>query len=214
MVASYVQLLERRYKGKLDQDADDFIGFAVDGATRMQVLINDLLAYSRVGRVGRPMEPVDCNRVIEYALADLETSIEQDQAKITADPLPMVMGELGQLTQVFENLLGNGIKFHGEVSPRIHVSAERDSDFWQFSVSDNGIGIEPQYWERIFLIFERLHERTAYPGTGIGLAITRKIIERHGGHIWVKSEYGAGTQFLFTLPIVNKRMKNGKQQPD
>jgi len=211
MVASYVQLLERRYKGKLDQDADDFIGFAVDGATRMQVLINDLLAYSRVGR---PMESVDCNRVIEYALADLETSIEQDQAKITADPLPMVMGELGQLTQVFENLLGNGIKFHGEVSPRIHVSAERDSDFWQFSVSDNGIGIEPQYWERIFLIFERLHERTAYPGTGIGLAITRKIIERHGGHIWVKSEYGAGTQFLFTLPIVNKRMKNGKQQPD
>jgi len=160
------------------------------------------------------MEPVDCNRVIEYALADSETSIEQDQAKITADPLPMVMGELGQLTQVFENLLGNGIEFHGEVSPRIHVSAERDSDFWQFSVSDNGIGIEPQYWERIFLIVERLHERTAYPGTGIGLAITRKIIERHGGHIWVKSEYGAGTQFLFTLPIVNKRMKNGKQQPD
>ena len=210
MVASYVQLLARRYQGKLDADADDFIGYAVDGASRMQVLINDLLAYSRVERKGRPFEPVDCEQVISYVLTDLEASIEQTQATITSDALPVVSGDIGQLTQVFENLLTNSIKFHGDAPPRIHISAQRDGAWWRFSVRDNGIGIEPQYWERIFLIFERLHDRASYPGTGIGLAITKKIIERHGGQIEVRSEYGTGTEFLFTLPVQDEETENAQ----
>ncbi|MEO8393115.1 MAG: ATP-binding protein [Chloroflexota bacterium] len=216
MVASYVQLLARRYRGKLDQDADEFIGFAVDGASRMQVLINDLLAFSRVERKGRPFEPVDCERVLTNALEDLEMAIEQAEATITSDPLPTVMGDRGQLAQVFENLLSNAIKFHGDQPPVTHISAQREGDFWRFSVRDHGIGIEPQYWERIFLIFERLHDRTTYPGTGIGLAITKKIIERHGGKIEVKSELGAGTEFLFTLPAGDEDNKNAipHRQPD
>ena len=176
----------------------------------MQVLINDLLAYSRVERKGRPFEPVDCERVISYVLTDLEASIEQTQATITSDALPVVSGDIGQLTQVFENLLTNSIKFHGDAPPRIHISAQRDGAWWRFSVRDNGIGIEPQYWERIFLIFERLHDRASYPGTGIGLAITKKIIERHGGQIEVRSEYGTGTEFLFTLPVQDEETENAQ----
>lgn len=200
MVASYVQLLERRYRGRLDQDADDFIGFAVDGATRMQVLINDLLAYSRVGRQELLLEPVDCAYVLEMTLRNLEVRIEQLQAVITSDPLPTVPGEASLLVRVFQNLISNSLKFHRDVPPQIHISSLRDGAFWRFSVRDNGIGIEPQYWERIFLIFERLHSRAAYPGTGIGLAITKKIVERHGGRIWLTSEFGVGTEFFFTLP--------------
>ncbi len=201
MIASYVQLLARRYQGKLDQDADDFIGFAVDGANRMQTLINDLLAYSRVDRKGRPMERVNCEHVLEFALEDLKILIEQSQATITADPLPIVIGDTGQLTEVFENLLSNGIKFHATAPPCIHIAVADQGSDWRFSVRDNGVGIEPQYWDRIFLIFERLHDRTTYSGTGIGLAITKKIIERHGGRIWLQSEPGFGTEFYFTLPM-------------
>lgn len=208
MVASYVQLLARRYKGRLDADADDFINFAVDGASRMQLLINDLLAYSRVDRKGHLFENVDCGRVLGYVLTDLQMSIEQAQAVITSDVLPVVEGDMVQLIQVFENLLSNSLKFHREVPVRIHISVQHDENFWQFTVQDNGIGIEPVYWERIFLLFERLHDRASYSGTGIGLAITKKIIERHGGRIWVESQAGTGTQMIFTLPVRDEEIQN------
>jgi len=200
MVSSYVQLLSRRYKGKLDSDADEFIGFAVDGANRMQTLIQDLLAFSRVGTRGKPFEPTDCEGVLEQVLTNLKVTIKESGAVVTHDALPTVIADASQLVQLFQNLVGNAIKFHSEEPPRIHISAEQKGDEWEFLVADNGIGIEPEFFERIFVIFQRLHGRGEYSGTGIGLAVCKKIVERHGGHIWVESEPGKGTTFFFTIP--------------
>ena len=204
MVSSYTQLLARRYRGKLDSDADEFIGYAVDGANRMQTLIKDLLAYSRVTAQGKVFERVDCNGLLEEVLSNLRVADEQNRAVVTHDPLPTVMADRGQLGQLFQNLIGNAIKFRGEEPPQIHVSAEQRTGEWLFSVRDNGIGVGPQYAERIFVIFQRLHNREEYPGTGIGLAICKKIVERHGGRIWVVSHTGQGATFHFTLPIVGR----------
>jgi signal transduction histidine kinase len=201
MISSYLQLLERRYKGRLDADADDFIFYAVDGAKRMQALICDLLAYSRVQTRGKPFEPTDAEQGLNLTLKNLQTAIEESNAKITHDPLPTVVVDEVQLVQVFQNLIGNAIKFRGDEPPRIHVSAEKGANKWIFLVSDNGIGIDPQYAEKIFGIFQRLHGAREYPGTGIGLAVCKRIVERHGGRIWVDSEPGKGATFYFTIPI-------------
>jgi signal transduction histidine kinase len=200
MVASYMQLLERKYEGKLDAEAHEFIGFAVDGAKRMQALIIDLLTYSRLGSAVIPMQPTDCTKVVESALGSLGPAVVESGAQIEHGDLPVVMGNAAQLTQLFQNLLANAIKFRGDRAPRIAVSAEPDDSFWRFSVQDNGIGIDPEYFERIFGMFQRLHNRSAYPGTGIGLAICKKIVERHGGRTWVESAPGKGAVFKFTLP--------------
>ncbi|MBN1813034.1 MAG: GAF domain-containing protein [Anaerolineae bacterium] len=201
MVKSYLQLLERRYTGKLDQDADDFITCAVDGAARMHMLINDLLTYSRVSTRAKPFEPTDCSAILNHALSNLRVAIEESKATITFDDLPIVGADATQLTQVYQNLISNAIKFHKkDIPPCIHVSAERQEDEWRFSVRDNGIGIAPEHTERIFLIFQRLHTREEYPGTGIGLAVCKKIIERHGGRIWIESEPEEGSTFYFTIP--------------
>jgi PAS domain S-box-containing protein len=200
MVSSYVQLLERRYKGKLDQDADEFIGFAVDGSERMQRLINDLLAYSRLGTRGQPFAPVSCENVLGQALDNLQLAIQENKARVTHDPLPEVLADETQLVQLFQNLISNAIKFHGKKKPQVHISAEEKSKEWVFAVRDNGIGIEPQYAERIFIIFQRLNSREKYAGTGIGLAMCKKIVQRHGGRIWIESQPGDGATFYFTLP--------------
>ena len=200
MVASYVQLLEVRYKDRLDSDAHDFIAFAVDGATRMKQMIADLLAYSRVGRLAKQFVPVACEAVLGQACADLQAAMAEAAAQVSQGPLPTVQGNAGQLTHLFQNLIGNAIKFRGREPPRIHVSAERNGQEWVFSVRDNGIGLDPQFADRIFLVFQRLHRHEDYPGTGIGLAIARKIVEHHGGRIWVESEPGKGATFHFTVP--------------
>jgi PAS domain S-box-containing protein len=206
MVASYTQLLGRRYKGKLDPDADEFIGFAVDGARRMQELINDLLAYSRVGTRALHVEDLDMGHLVDQVIADLSAAIADAGATVTRDELPIVRGDRTQLRQLFQNLMANGIKFsRPDTPPHVHVSATRESHAWSFAVSDNGIGIEPQYLDRIFVLFQRLHSPGEYPGTGIGLAICKKIIERHGGHIEVASQAGKGTTFRFTIPVQEKR---------
>lgn len=200
MVASYTQLLARRYQGQLDADADEFIRYAVDGVTRMQRLIQDLLAYSRVGTRGRDLKPLDCGRALERALDNLRTAIQESGATVTVAPLPAVLGDESQLTQLFQNLVGNALKFHGEAPPCVEVGAELQGPEVRFTVRDHGIGIEPQYFERIFVIFQRLHGKEEYAGTGIGLAICKKIVERHGGRIGVESRPGEGTTFWFTLP--------------
>jgi len=200
MVSSYVQLLGRRYQGKLDNDADDFINYAVDGAKRMQNLINDLLAYSRVGTRGNPHTLVSAEEVVKDALANLQFLIEESRASITHESLPVISGDSTQLVLVFQNLVGNAIKFRGSEPPRIQIGAQPEGDEWIFTVRDNGIGLDPKFAERIFVIFQRLHDRTAYPGTGIGLAICKRIIQRHGGRIWVESMPGEGATFYFTLP--------------
>ena len=200
MVGSYVQLLGKRYRGKLDADADEFIGYALDGALRMQQLIEDLLAYSRVGTRGAAMVPTDANAVVERVIASLKLTIDETSASVTFDRLPTVPADPGQLEHVFQYLVSNAIKFHGSEPPRVRVAAARANGAWRFSVQDNGIGIDPQYFDRIFVLFQRLHARTEYPGTGIGLAIAKKIVERHGGRIWVESQPGSGTTFFFTLP--------------
>lgn len=200
MVGNYVQLLGKRYKGELDADADEFIGFALDGAVRMQRLIEDLLAYSRVGTRGAELAPTDANSAVEQAIANLTLAIHEGKAVVTQDSLPVIPADKGQLEHVFQNLIANAVKFHGAEPSRVHVSAARQDGDWVFSVRDNGIGIEPQYFDRIFVIFQRLHGREEYPGTGIGLAITKRIIERHGGRIWVESQLGQGTTFSFTIP--------------
>ena len=200
MVSSYVQLLARRYKGRLDSDANEFIAFAVDGATRMQRLINDLLTYSRVGTKGRPFEPTDCNTVLDQSLVNLSATIKETRAVITSDDLPTVMADETQVAQLLQNLVSNAVKFRGEDSPRIHISCEQENNEWILSVSDNGIGIDPAYHERIFAIFQRLHGKSEYPGTGIGLAICKKIVERHGGRMWLESEPGKGSTFYSTIP--------------
>jgi PAS domain S-box-containing protein len=203
MVASYVQLLARRYKGKLDGEAEEFIGFAVDGSKRMQDLIQALLAYSRIGTKGRQFAPTNCEIVLQNALKNLQIAIEDSQARITHESLPTVVGDSIQLGQLFQNLIGNAIKFRGEKLPSVHVTAERHADEWLFSFRDNGIGIDSQYAERIFVIFQRLHTKEEYPGTGIGLALCKKIVERHSGRIWVDSEPHKGSTFRFTLPAKN-----------
>ncbi|WP_116120127.1 ATP-binding protein [Archangium gephyra] len=199
MVASYVQLLSRRYKGQLDADADEFIRYAVDGATRMQALINDLLAYSRVGTRGKELVPVPLERSVERALSHLHLALRESGAEVKVEPLPWVEGDETQLAQLLQNLVGNAVKFRGERPPRIRVSAAREGGTVTVAVEDNGIGIEPQYYERIFAIFQRLHGKEEYPGTGIGLSICKKIVERHGGRIWVESTPGQGSTFRFTL---------------
>jgi len=200
MVTSYVQLLARRYRGKLDGDADEFIAFAVNGAARMQQLINDLLTYSRVGTRGREFEPTDCEIILQQSLKNLQIAVEEKQAIVSHDPLPTVMADHVQLGQLFQNLIGNAIKFQGPEPPHVHVSESRNGNGWVFSVRDNGIGIAPEYAERIFGIFQRLHSLEKYPGTGIGLAVCKKIVEHHGGRIWVESKPGKGATFYFTLP--------------
>jgi len=201
VVASYVQQLAERYQDKLEAEANELIGYALDGAKPMQQLIVDLLAYSRIETIGQEFAPTDCEGVLQRVLSDLRVAIEESGAEVTHDPLPQVMADNVQLGQVLQNLLGNAIKFRSQEPPRIHVSARQEGQQWVFSVRDNGIGINPRYAERIFGIFERLHPRTEYPGTGIGLAICKKIVERHGGQIWVESEPGKGAAFFFTLPI-------------
>jgi light-regulated signal transduction histidine kinase (bacteriophytochrome) len=201
-IASYLQLISKRYQGRLDADADEFIGYAVDGAKRMQALINDLLAFSRVGTKARPFAPTDCNLIMQTAVADLQFAIEECGARVQIDELPTVMGDATQLSQLFRNLLSNAIKFRRDEPPNVHVCAEPAGSLWRFAVSDNGIGIAAEYFERIFVIFQRLHGRSHYAGTGIGLAICKKIVERHGGQIEVRSVPGQGSTFAFTLPGV------------
>jgi signal transduction histidine kinase len=200
MVASYLQLLEQRYGGRLDADAHEFIEFAVDGATRMQALIDDLLTYSRVGSRAQPLQPTDCMAVVETVIRSVRVAIEESGTRVTYDSLPTVAGDATQLMQLFQNLIANAIKFRRDQGPEIHIHAEPEDGFWRFSVQDNGIGIAPEYFDRIFVMFQRLHSRSTYSGTGIGLAICQKIVERHGGRIWVESTPGTGSTFQFTLP--------------
>jgi light-regulated signal transduction histidine kinase (bacteriophytochrome) len=200
MVTSYVQLLQRRYQGQLDAAADEFIGFAVDGARRMQQLINDLLSYSRVNSRGHEFAPVDCGAALDDAVSNLSAAIAEHGAEIVRDPLPTVVADRTQLVQLFQNLVGNAIKFRGPQPPQVHVAAENDDCQWRFAVRDNGIGIDPKYAAQVFLVFRRLHTRAKYPGTGIGLAICKRIVERHGGRIWFESSPGQGATFYFTIP--------------
>jgi len=201
MVASYLQLIERRYKNRLDKDADEFIAFAVDGATRMQKMINKVLLYSRIGKQSKPLRPIDCEDILDQVVANLATSIQESGVIVTRDPLPTVMANDSLLIELFQNLIGNAVKFRGKKLPGIHIKAEKKGSDWVFSVRDNGIGVDPRHAERIFQIFQRLHGRNKYPGTGIGLAVCKKIVERFGGRIWVESETGKGSTFYFTIPI-------------
>jgi PAS domain S-box-containing protein len=198
MVSSYTQLLYERYKDKLDEDAKEFIKFAVDGANRMYVLINDLLAYSRVQTKGKAFSPVDMKVVFEITLNNLKQSIQEKKAVVTRDELPVINADGSQMVQLLQNLIGNAIKFSNDL-PEVHVSAFERDDSFVFSVKDNGIGIEPQYFDRIFQIFQRLHRKEQYGGTGIGLAICKRIVERHGGRIWIESECGKGSTFYFSI---------------
>jgi len=199
-VTTFTQLLGQRYKGKLDEDADEFIDLVVDGANRMSALIQDLLAYSRVGRCRRAWAKVDCESIVEAVMSDLSAATAESGGTLTHDPLPVVRGDATELSQVFQNIIGNSLKFHGSEPPRIHVSAQRADSEWRISVADNGIGIDPQYADEIFRMFSRLHGSSEYPGTGIGLALVKRIVERRGGRIWVQSELGKGATFHFTIP--------------
>jgi PAS domain S-box-containing protein len=200
-MASFCQLLARRYQGQLDKQADQYIAYVVDGARRMQEMINDLLTFSRVGRPLAVTAEVDCNQVVERARTDLATAIEESGASImVTGTLPTVRGEWARLVQLFENLIGNGIKFHGKEPPRVDISAVPEGTGWRFAVADNGIGIEPQYADRIFALFQRLHSRAEYPGTGIGLAVCKKIVEGYGGTLRFDSRPDEGTTFYWTMP--------------
>jgi signal transduction histidine kinase len=203
-VASFCQLLEQRYRGQLDERADQYIDFAVDGAKRMQQLINDLLAFSRVGRTSGDFARVDLGEAADRALADLESAIAESGATVEVGELPAVRGEASLLTLVFQNLIGNGIKFRSQEAPAVRVTAERQDGEWLISCSDNGIGIDAEYAERVFVIFQRLHGKDEYAGTGIGLAMCRKIVEHHGGRIWLAPDAGPGTTFRFTLPALEE----------
>jgi signal transduction histidine kinase len=205
MVVSYLELLSSRAKEKLDEEDREFIGYAVDGARRMQHLIQDLLAYARVDTRGQPLVPTDCEQLLATVLANLKVAIAESGTVVEHDPLPTVQGDVMQLTQVFQNLIGNAIKFRGREAPKIHVGVQRQNGEWVFQVKDNGIGIDPKNFERIFVLFQRLHTRQEYPGTGMGLAICKKIIERHGGRVWVESKPGEGTAFFFTIPTKDEK---------
>ncbi len=200
MVGSYLALLEQDYAGALEPEAQEFIEFASDGATRMQRMIQGLLQYSRIQTRAQPMRPTDCETLLAQTLSDLSVAIDESGAVVTHDPLPTVPADAAQLARVFQNLIDNAIKFHEEASPRVHVSARREGGEWCFAVQDNGIGIDPAQTERIFEMFQRLHTQDEYEGTGIGLALCQKIVERHGGRIWVESEPGQGSTFYFSLP--------------
>jgi light-regulated signal transduction histidine kinase (bacteriophytochrome) len=202
MVASFTQLLAQRYKNKLDDDARDFINCAVDGATRMQTLISDLLNYSRVRTQGKPLVLTDGEALFKRVLEGPQLSMEESGAVVVSDPLPKVMADPQQFGQLFENLLANAFKFHGEEPPSVRISVERNGNEWKISVRDNGIGISPEHVDRMFIIFQRLPTKSEYPGTGIGLAICKKIVERHGGRIWIEPSPGGGTTFCFTFPAV------------
>jgi len=212
MISSYTQLLGKRYRDQLDDDARDFINFAVDGAKRMQKMINDLLAYSRVQTRGKAFGPTDTYSALGQALINLSQAIEDSHGIITYDQLPEVNADESQLVQLFQNLLSNAIKFQREKPPRVHISAEKKDKEWVFSVRDNGIGIDPKYYDRIFIIFQRLHGKGDYPGTGIGLALCKRIVERHGGRIWLQSEPAKGSTFIFSIP--DKEEKNNDQSND
>jgi signal transduction histidine kinase len=203
MVATYTQLLAERYQGKLDENADKYIHYAVEGALRMQTLVQDLLAFSRVGRQGTEFKLIECRAAVEMALKNLHAAIQESGAGINCESLPALVADGSQLVQVFQNLIGNAIKFRGGSKPVIRVQAEKRVREWIFSVADNGIGIAAEHAEIVFVIFQRLHTRAEYPGSGIGLAICQKIIERHGGRIWVESEPGKGSTFFFNLPGVD-----------
>ena len=202
VVAGFVSLLEKKYKEKLDDKAHEYIEYAVDGVKRMQVLIKDLLAYSQVGTKGKTFKPTICSVALEQAIYNLHAAIEESGVEITYDTLPTVLADTSQFSRLFQNLIGNAIKFRGEDRMKIHIAAEQKGSEWVFSVRDNGIGIDPKFFGRIFVVFQRLHTREEYEGTGIGLAICKKIVERHGGHIWVESEQGKGTTFYFTMPVM------------
>jgi PAS domain S-box-containing protein len=206
MVSSYTQLLGRRYGEKFDADAKEFMGYIVDGAARMKQLIEDLLAYSRVGTKGKDFRAVELDRALRRALGNLKAAIDESGARVTHDPLPTLPADEVQLAQLFQNLIGNALKFRADAAPRIRVQVSEKDKFFEFAVRDNGIGIEPQYFERIFMVFQRLHNKGEYPGTGIGLAICKKVVERHGGQIRVESRPGEGSAFIFTLP---KERANG-----
>jgi signal transduction histidine kinase len=221
-VASFCQLIERRYKGQLDERGEQYIEFAVDGAKRMQQLINDLLAFSRVGRSGAELEPVDLGQVLAQALRQLAALIEETEAEVTHDPLPTVRGDASLLVQLLQNLVGNGLKFRSEEAPRVHIGVRRveggeADDVWEFTCSDNGIGIDPQYEDKIFVIFQRLHGRDSYGGTGIGLAMCKKIVEHHGGRLWLDPERpgsdGTGATFRWTLPVADEQPPDAGQAP-
>ena len=200
MVSSYTQLLERRYSDRLDDDAREFIAYAVDGASRMQRLINDLLEFSRLGTRGRPLEPTNTGEILDNVRMNLSVAMEEASAIVTNEDMPVVMADAGQLGQLFQNLIGNAIKFRNGQRPHVHVRAVEHDGHWEFSIRDDGIGIEQEYFERIFVIFQRLHTKGDYPGTGIGLALCKRIVERHGGTIWVESKPREGSTFYFTLP--------------
>jgi signal transduction histidine kinase len=206
MVSAYTQLLAERYRGKLDDQADKYISYAVDGATRMQSLIQDLLAFSRVGRQENAVANTDCNGLVEGAMQNLRAAIQESGATVTHGPLPVLMVNGSQMQQVFQNLIGNAVKFHGSQTPVIQISATKQGTEWLFSVTDNGLGISAEHAENVFIIFNRLHTRTEYPGNGIGLAICRKIVERHGGRIHAAPHESGGTIFNFTVP-------SGRQDP-
>jgi len=204
-ITRFVQLLEKRYKGNLDQDADEFIDFIVEGTKRMQQLINDLLTYSRVNTRGKPLSPMKIEDALQRAMQNLSYVREESGGTVTYDEMPTIVADELQMTQLFQNLIGNALKFHGKEAPRVEISAVRKENEWIFSVRDNGIGIDPKYKDRIFELFQRLHTRDEYPGTGIGLTIAKKIVERHGGKIWVDSEPGKGTTFCFTIPAMTDK---------
>lgn len=201
VITSYVQLLEKRYKGKLDQDADDFINYAVDGAKRMKILINDLLTFSRFGTRTIQFVSIDTNAIVDQAIGNIKASVEESKACITRDQLPVINVDLTQMIQLFQNLIINSIKFRSEKTPHIHISAKQINNYWEFSIKDNGIGISKEYHEKIFAIFQRLNSKNKYDGTGIGLAICKKILDRHHGKIWVESDLKKGSTFYFTIPV-------------
>ena len=200
-ITSYIGLIRDRYADALDDNAREFIHYAVDGAERMRTLIDDLLDYSRVETQGRPFQPVNCNRVAEYVLAALNQTVEQSSAVVECSRLPVINGDESQLSRLFQNLIGNALKFRGDTDPHIRVWAELQDDEWVFAVQDNGIGIAPEHRMGVFGMFTRLHSRSRYEGTGIGLALCSKIAQRHGGRIWVDSEVGRGSTFRFNIPV-------------
>jgi PAS domain S-box-containing protein len=208
VIAGFVKLLEKRYKHKLDTKAQEFIDFTIDGVKRMQQLIKNLLEYSKVGTKGLNFKPTDCSFVVDESISNLRAAIEETGILVTHDELPTLIVDASLMTRLFQNLIGNAIKFHGEQPLRVHVSAERKRNEWVFSVQDNGIGINPQHIERIFDVFRRLHTKEEYPGTGIGLAICKRIVERLGGRIWVKSEPEKGSTFYFTIPYKEGNIKS------
>ncbi|TYL35860.1 two-component sensor histidine kinase [Natronococcus pandeyae] len=203
MVSSYLQLIERRYEDDLDEEAEEFLGFAIDGANRMRDMVDGLLEYSRIDTQGSSLEPTDLDVVLEEALADLKVKIEEQDAEIERESLPRVQGDDDQLRQVFQNLLNNAIEYSGDERPWIHISAERRGTRWQISIADDGVGIEPQNQDSVFELFQRLHSHDEHAGSGIGLALCKRIVERHDGRIWVESEPGRGSTFTFTLPALD-----------